>query len=379
MPFQLTDDQLLTRDSVREFAEAEIAPIAAEIDKNHRPPLESIPKLAEMGLLGMIIPEEYGGTGMDTVSYVIAIEELSRVCATHGVLAEAHSSLCTWPIVNYGNAEQKQKYLPDLANGNAIGAFGLTEPNAGSDAGSTSTTAVRDGDEFVLNGQKIFITNGGFAKTFVIIARSTDAPGAKGLSAFIVERDTAGFQVLEPEQKMGIRGSSTTPLAFSDCRIPAANLLGNQGEGFKIAMQILDGGRTGIAAQALGIAQGAFEAACKYAKERVQFGKPLAALQAIQWMIADMAVDIEAGRALVYQAADTEDRHEPHSQASAMAKLFCGEMATRVTGKAIQIHGGVGYTEAYPVERMYRDAKITEIYEGTSEIQRLVISRNYLR
>ncbi|MDR1264728.1 MAG: acyl-CoA dehydrogenase family protein [Propionibacteriaceae bacterium] len=380
MPFQLTDEQLLTRDAVRQFAEAEIAPIAAEIDRDHRPPLESIPKLAELGLLGLVIPEEYGGTGADSVSFAIAIEELSRVCGTHGVLVEAHSSLCTWPIVHHGNAEQKQKYLPALASGEAIGAFGLTEPGAGSDAAHTATTAQRDGDDFVLNGQKIFITNGGFAKTFVVIARSLlDVPGVKGLSAFIVERDTPGFQVLEPERKMGIRGSSTTPLAFSDCRVPAANLLGREGEGFKIAMQTLDGGRTGIAAQAVGIAQGAFEAACAYAKERVQFGQPIAALQAIQWMIADMAVDLEAGRALVYQAADLESRQEPHSQASAMAKLFCGEMATRVTGKAIQIHGGVGYTEAYPVERMYRDAKITEIYEGTSEIQRLVIARQYLR
>ncbi|MDR0593589.1 MAG: acyl-CoA dehydrogenase family protein [Bifidobacteriaceae bacterium] len=379
MPFQLTDEQVLTRDSVREFAEAEIAPIAAEIDQNHRPPLESIGKLAEAGLLGMLIPEEYGGAGLDALSYAIAIEELSRVCATHGVLVEAHSSLCTWAIAHHGTEDQKRKYLPDLASGEAVGAFGLTEPNAGSDASSLATTAVRDSDEFVLNGQKIFITNGGFAKTFVIMARSTDAPGVKGISAFIVERGRPGFEILEPERKMGIRGSSTTPLAFTGCRIPAANLLGQEGAGFKIAMQILDGGRTGIAAQAVGIAQGAFEAACKYAKERVQFGRPIAALQAIQWLIADMAVDIAAGRALVYRAADLESRGEPHGQAAAMAKLFCGEMATRVTGKAIQVHGGVGYTEAYPVERAYRDAKITEIYEGTSEIQRLVIARHYLR
>ncbi|MDR1806635.1 MAG: acyl-CoA dehydrogenase [Propionibacteriaceae bacterium] len=379
MPYTLTDEQELTRSSVREFAEAEVKPLAAEIDKTHRPPLETIPKLGEMGLMGMLIPEEYGGSAMDTVSYNIAIEELSRCCATTGVLVEAHSSLCTWPIVHFGTEEQKQKYLPALASGEAAGGFGLTEPGAGSDAGATKTTAVRDGDEFVLNGQKVFITNGGFAKTFVVMARSTDAPGVKGVSAFIVERDTPGFTIGEPEDKLGIRGSSTTPLFFSDCRIPAANLLGQEGQGFKIAMMTLDGGRTGIAAQAVGIAQGAFEAAKEYAKQRVQFGHPIAELQAIQWMIADMAVDIEAGRLLVYQAADLEDRGQPHGHASAMAKLFCGEMATRVAGKAIQVHGGLGYTTSYPVERAYRDAKITEIYEGTSEIQRLVIARTELR
>jgi len=379
MSFELTDEQQLTRTSVREFAEAEVAPIAAEIDREHRFPAETVPKLGELGLLGMLIPEEYGGANMDTVSYCIAIEELSRCCATTGVLVEAHSSLCSWPIVHFGTEEQKQKYLPDLASGKALGAFALTEPNAGSDAGNTATTAVRDGDEFVLNGQKIFITNGAFAQTFVVMARSTDAPGTRGVSAFIVDRDTPGFTVATPEQKMGIRGSSTTPLFFDNARIPAANLLGEEGKGFNIAMATLDGGRTGIAAQAVGIAQSAFEAAVAYAKERVQFGKPIASLQAIQWMIADMATDIEAGRLLVYQAADLEWRHEPFATSSAMAKLFCGLMATRVTGQAIQVHGGVGYTEAYPVERAYRDAKITEIYEGTNEVQRLVISRAFLR
>ena len=379
MSFQLTDEQLLTRSSVREFAEAEVAPIAAEIDRDHRFPEETVPKLGELGLLGMLVPEEYGGVGMDTVSYCIAIEELSRACATTGVLVEAHSSLCTWPIVHFGTEEQKQKYLPDLASGKKLGSFGLTEPGAGSDAGNTATTATRDGDEFVLNGQKIFITNGGYAGTFVILARSTDAPGTRGISAFIVDRDTPGFTIGEPEKKLGIRASSTVPLMFNDARIPAANLLGEEGRGFNIAMDTLDGGRTGIAAQAVGIAQAAFEAAQSYAKERVQFGAPISKLEAIQWMIADMATDIEAGRLLVYQAADLEWRHEPFAMYSAMAKLFCGQMATRVTGQAIQIHGGVGYTEAYPVERHYRDAKITEIYEGTNEVQRLVISRAFLR
>jgi len=377
--FELTDEQQLTRTSVREFAEAEVKPLAAEIDHEHRPPLETIPKLGELGLLGMLIPEQYGGSAMDSVSYCIAIEELSRCCATTGVLVEAHSSLCSWPIVHFGTEEQKQKYLPGLASGQTMGSFGLTEPNAGSDAGNTATTAKRVGDEFVINGQKIFITNGGFAKTFVIFARSTDAPGTHGVSAFIVDRDTPGFTVGEPEHKMGIRGSSTATLMFNDVHIPASNLLGKEGQGFPIAMQTLEGGRTGIAAQAVGIAQGAFEAAVEYAKQRVQFGKPIAALQAIQWMIADMATDIEAGRMLVYAAADKDDRHESIALASSIAKLYCGEMATRVAGKAIQIHGGVGYTEAYPVERAYRDAKITEIYEGTNEVQRLVISRAFLR
>ena len=378
MSFELTDEQQLTRTSVREFAEAKVAPLAAEIDREHRPPLELIPELGEMGLLGMLIPSKYGGSEMDSVSYCIAIEELSRCCATTGVLVEAHSSLCSWPIVHFGTEEQKEKYLPGLASGETMGAFGLTEPNAGSDAGNTATTATREGDEFVLNGQKIFITNGGFAKTFVVFARSTDAPGTKGVSAFIVDRDIEGFTVGEPEHKMGIRGSSTATLMFNNARIPAKNLLGEEGQGFPIAMKTLEGGRTGIAAQALGIAQGAFEAAVKYAQERVQFGKPIATLQAIQWMIADMATDIEAGRLLVYAAADKEDRHESITIPSSLAKLFCGEMATRVAGKAIQIHGGVGYTESYPVERAYRDAKITEIYEGTNEIQRLVISRSFL-
>ncbi|MDR0283324.1 MAG: acyl-CoA dehydrogenase [Propionibacteriaceae bacterium] len=379
MPFQLSDEQQLTQSSVREFAEAEVLPIAVEVDRNHRFPEETVPKLGEMGLLGMLIPEEYGGSGMDPLSYNIAIEELSRCCATTGVLVEAHSSLCSWPIVHYGTEEQKRKYLPDLASGAKLGAFGLTEPNAGSDAGGTQTTAVRDGDEFILNGQKVFITNGGYAGTFVVFARSTDAPGTRGVSAFIVERDTPGFTVAPPEDKLGICGSSTTPLFFDNARIPAANLLGEEGKGFHVAMATLDGGRTGIAAQGVGIAQAAFEEAVKYAKERVQFGAPIAKLQAIQWMIADMATDIEAGRLLVYQAADLEGRGEPHGNASAMAKLYCGQMATRVTNEAIQVHGGVGYTAAYSAERHYRDARIIGIYEGTNEIQRLVISRNYLK
>jgi alkylation response protein AidB-like acyl-CoA dehydrogenase len=310
---------------------------------------------------------------------VIALEELSRCCATTGVITEVHTSLCCTSILRFGTDEQKQRYLPGMAAGRNIGAFCLTEPGAGSDAGALATSARRDGSDYVIEGQKIFITNGSFADIFIVMARTSDAPGTRGISAFLVDRGTPGFEIGPPERKMGIRGSSTTPISLSQVRVPASAMLGNDGEGFKIAMRGLDGGRTGIAAQALGIAQGAFEAAVTYAKERVQFGKPIAALQAIQWMIADMATDIEAGRMLVYQAADLEDRGQPFAGAAAKAKLFCGPMATRVTHAAVQVHGGNGFIEGYPVERMYRDARITEIYEGTNEIQRLVISRQYLR
>jgi alkylation response protein AidB-like acyl-CoA dehydrogenase len=379
MTFELTDEQLLTRSSVREFAEAEVAPLAQEIDRAHRPPLETVPKLAELGVLGMIIPEQYGGSGADTLSYIIAIEELARACASTAVMVEVHGSLVSWPILRYGTEEQKAKYLPQLASGAKVGSFALTEPGAGTDASAQSTTAILDGDEYVLNGQKVFITNGGFSKIFVVFAKTdTAAPGTRGISAFIVDRDLPGFTVGEGEHKLGIRGSSTVPLMFSDVRIPKSALLGKEGRGFGIAMSTLDGGRIGIAAQAVGIAQSALEAAISYANQRVQFGKPIASLQAIQWMIADMATDVEAGRLLTYQAATILDRGEPYSVAAARAKLFCGQMAVRVASTAIQVHGGIGFTEAYPVERAYRDAKITEIYEGTNEVQRLVISKGLL-
>lgn len=376
----LTDEQKLVRDSVREFAEAEVAPLAAAIDRDHRPPLETIPKLAELGLLGMIVPTEYGGSGTDMLSYIIAIEELARTCATTAVMVEAHTSLATWPILHYGTAAQKEAYLPALASGEKLGAFALTEPGAGTDAGAVATTAVRDGDSYLLNGQKVFITGGGYADVFIVIARTTDqgAPH-RGLSAFIVDRGLPGFTVGEGERKLGIRGSSTPPLMFADVRIPLDALLGTEGDGFRIAMATLDGGRTGIAAQAVGIAQGALEAAVGYASERVQFGKPIAAQQGLNWMLADMATDIEAGRQLTYHAALLEQAGEPFGDAAAKAKLFCGQMASRVTGQAVQIHGGNGYTEAYPVERAYRDAKITEIYEGTNEVQRIVIAKGLLR
>ncbi|MDR0990460.1 MAG: acyl-CoA dehydrogenase [Propionibacteriaceae bacterium] len=380
MPFQLSDEQLLTRSAVREFAEAEILPIAAEIDRDHRAPLESIPKMGAQGLLGMIIPEKYEGAGSDYLSYMIAIEEVSRVCGTHGVMIEAHTSLASYPILHFGTEEQKMEFLPDLATGRKMGAFGLTEPEAGSDAANLKTTAVRDGDDWVINGQKIFITGGGYAKTFVVFARTNpDVPSHKGISAFIIDRDTPGFTIGENEQKLGIRGSSTTPLMFSDVRVPNSRMLGQPGQGFEVAMNTLDGGRTGIAAQALGIAQGAFEAALKYAQERVQFGKPLTTKQAIQRMLADMSTDLAAGRLLVYEAADLEDRGEEYAIPAARAKLFCGPMASRVTTQAIQIHGGNGYIMEYPVERMFRDARITEIYEGTNEVQRLVIAKSLLR
>jgi butyryl-CoA dehydrogenase len=380
MDFELTDEQELIREAVREFAKAEVAPIAAELDRDHRFPTELLPKLAELNLMGMPYPEKVGGAGADYLSYVIMIEELSRACATTSVVVSAHSSLATWPIYKFGTPEQHDKYLHDMTSGRRLGAFALTEPAAGTDAAAGTCTAVLKGDEYVLNGSKIFISNAPYAEIYVVFAKTDPAaPGTRGMSAFIVEKDTAGFSVGVAEHKLGIRGSSTPPLYFADCRIPADALLGGEGNGFKVAMQTLDGGRIGIAAQALGIAQAALDASVSYAKERVQFGKPIATLQAIQWMIADMATEIDAARLLVYRAASCVDNGRPYSTEGAMAKLFASETATRVAGKAIQIHGGYGYTESYPVERNWRDAKITEIYEGTSEVQRMVIARSYLR
>jgi len=379
MDFELTDEQELIREAVREFADTELVPIAAEVDRDHRFPAELLPKLADLNLMGMPYPEKLGGAGADYLSYVIMIEELSRACATTSVIVSAHSSLATWPIFKFGTPAQHDKYLPDMTSGRRLGAFALTEPGAGTDAAAGTTTAVRSGDEYILNGSKIFISNAPFAEIYIVFAKTDTTKGTKGISAFIVERDTPGFSVGEAEHKLGIRGSSTPPLYFSDCHIPADALLGGEGNGFKVAMQTLDGGRIGIAAQALGIAQAALDASVAYAKERVQFGKPIATLQAIQWMIADMATEIDAARLLVYRAASCVDNQRPYSTEGAMAKLFASETATRVAGKAIQIHGGYGYTESYPVERNWRDAKITEIYEGTSEVQRMVIARSCLR
>ncbi|WP_407344180.1 acyl-CoA dehydrogenase [Pengzhenrongella phosphoraccumulans] len=379
MNFELSEEQLLIQGMVKEFVAAEVAPIAAEIDRNHRFPAELIPKLAELNLLGVPYPEELGGAGADNVSYIIVLEELARACASTSVIVSAHSSLCTWPIFQFGTDLQKKKYVTDLAAGVTLGAFALTEPGAGTDAAAGTTTAVLDGDSYVLNGTKTFITNGGFADVYIVTAMTDPSAGTKGISAFIVDKDLPGFTVGEREHKMGIRASSTTPLYFSNCRIPKDALLGDEGKGFKIAMMTLDGGRIGIAAQALGIAQGAIDASIAYAKERVQFGKPIARLQAIQWMIADMVTEVEAARLLVYQAAWRKDAGLSYSREAAICKLFASEVATRVAGKAIQIHGGVGYTESYPVERAYRDAKICEIYEGTSEVQRMVIAGGALR
>jgi butyryl-CoA dehydrogenase len=379
MDFELTDEQELIREAVREFAEAEVAPIAGELDRDHRFPHELLPKMAELSLMGMPFPEKVGGAGADELSYIIAIEEVSRACASTGCILSAHTSLATWPIYKFGTPAQHEQYLHDMASGRRLGAFALTEPAAGTDAGAGTCTAILSGDEYVLNGSKIFITNAPFAETYIVFAKTDPAQGTRGMSAFIVEKDTPGFSVGEAEHKLGIRGSSTPPLYFNDCHIPRDNLLGQEGTGFKIAMQTLDGGRIGIAAQALGIAQAALDAAVAYAKERVQFGKPIATLQAIQWMIADMATEIDAARLLVYRAAWCMDNDRPYGTEGAMAKLFASETATRVSGKAIQIHGGYGYTESYPVERNYRDAKITEIYEGTSEVQRMVVARAALR
>lgn len=381
MNFELTEEQRLIRDMVREFAENEIAPSARERDENERfdRPL-MFDRLAELGLTGIVFPEEYGGAGADYISYAIAVEELSRVCASTGVTLSAHLSLGSNPIYLFGTEGQKQQYLVPMAKGEKMGAFGLTEPAAGSDAGGTRTTAMREGDAWILNGTKIFITNGGEAEIYVVMAR-TDKEAQKhhGISAFIVEKGTPGFSFGKKEEKMGIRSSPTMELVFENCRIPAANLLGKEGEGFKIAMKTLDGGRIGIAAQALGIAQGALEAAVNYARDRKQFDRPIAAFQGVLFQLADMACMVEAARLLVYQAAFKASAGQNYTQASAMAKLVASETAMKVSTQAVQILGGYGYTREFPVERMMRDAKITEIYEGTSEIQRLVIGTTLTR
>jgi len=381
MIFELTEEQNLIRDMVREFAETEVAPTAKIRDEEERfdRPL-MFGRLGELGLTGIVFPEEYGGAGADYISYAIAVEELSRVCASTGVTLSAHLSLGANPIYLFGSEEQKQQFLVPLTQGEKMGAFGLTEPSAGSDAGGTKTTAVREGNSWILNGTKIFITNGGEAETYVVFAR-TDKEAKKhyGISAFIVEKNTPGFSFGKKEQKLGIRSSPTLELVFDNCRIPAGNLLGEEGQGFKIAMKTLDGGRIGIASQALGIAQGALDAAVTYAKERKQFDSPIGKFQGVQFQLADMATQTEAARLLVYNAAYKASNGLSYSQASAMAKLMASETAMKVTTQAVQILGGYGYTRDFPVERMMRDAKITEIYEGTSEIQRLVIGAALIR
>jgi len=375
MRFELTEEQNLLRDMVRSFAETEVAPSAAARDEEERFDRKLMfEKLAELGLTGVVFPEEYGGAGSDYISYAIAVEELSRVCASTGVTLSAHLSLCANPIYLFGTEQQKKEYLVPLAEGQKMGAFGLTEPSAGSDAGGTKTTAIRDGNGWRVSGTKIFITNGGEAETYVILAR-TDRAAQKhrGISAFIVEKGTPGFSFGKKEKKMGIRSSPTLELIFEDCKVPAENMLGEEGQGFKVAMKTLDGGRIGIAAQALGIAQGALDAAVVYTRERKQFDAPVATFQGVQFQLADMATQVHAARWLVYNAAYRASSGLSYSQESAMAKLFASETAMKVTTQAVQLFGGYGYTREFPVERMMRDAKITEIYEGTSEIQRLVI------
>ncbi|MEG0730448.1 acyl-CoA dehydrogenase [Clostridium sp.] len=379
MNFTLTREQELVRQMVREFAINEVKPIAAEIDETERFPMENVEKMAKLGMLGIPFSKEYGGAGGDTLSYILTVEELSKVCATTGVIVSAHTSLCAEVINKFGNKDQKDKYLPDLAKGKKLGAFGLTEPGAGTDASGQQTVAVKDGDNYILSGSKIFITNGGVAETFIIFAMTDRSKGTKGISAFIVEKDFPGFSIGKLEDKMGIRGSSTTELVMQNCVVPKENLLGQEGRGFGIAMKTLDGGRIGIAAQALGIAEGALEEACNYMKERKQFGKPLSAFQGLQWMIADMDVRVESARLLVYKAAYLKEKGLPFSIDAARAKLVASEVAMEVTTKAVQIFGGYGYTKEYPVERMMRDAKITEIYEGTSEVQKMVIAGSALR
>jgi len=375
MDFKLSKEQQMLQKLFREFAENEVKPLAADVDEEERFPEETVKKMAKLGMMGIYLPKEYGGAGADILSYVMAVEELSKVCGTPGVIVSAPTSLCCAPIFENGTEEQKRKYLPKLCSGEWIGAFGLTEPGAGTDAQGQQTTAVKnENGDWVLNGSKCFITNGTVAETFVVFAMTDKKLGNHGISAFIVEKSFPGFSVGKHEKKMGIRGSSTCDLIFEDCIVPKENLLGQEGKGFKIAMMTLDGGRIGIAAQALGLGEGAINEAVKYTQERVQFKKRLSQFQNTQFQLADMHTRMQAAQYLVYAAAMKKQNHESYSMDAAMAKLFAAESASDVTRRAVQLFGGYGYTREYPVERMMRDAKITEIYEGTSEVQRMVIS-----
>ena len=376
----LNENQKMIRQMARDFANSKIAPIAAEIDRTAEFPEATVKEMGSLGFLGLAVPEQYGGVGADITSYALVVEEVSRVCGSHGLTLAAHNSLGCWPIAALGTEEQKKKFLPPAATGESLLSFGLTEPGAGSDAGGTRTTAVRDGDHWVLNGNKMWITNSHYAGALIITAKTDlEAKGSHGISAFIVPTDTPGFTVEKKEDKLGMRGSDTAPLTLEDVRVPHEYLLGKEGEGFKYFMMTLDGGRISIAAVALGIAVGAFEVARDYAKERQQFGRPIASFQAIEFMLADMATQIEASRLLTYEACRLKDAGEPFGQMAAMAKLHASETAMFVTDRAIQILGGYGYTREYPVERMYRDAKLCTIGEGTSEIQRMVIGRYELK
>ncbi|MCM3356411.1 MULTISPECIES: acyl-CoA dehydrogenase [unclassified Psychrobacillus] len=377
MELTFTEEQLMMRSMVRDFAKAEIEPFIERMEQGEFP-REIIKKMGELGLMGITIPEKYGGSEMDFTSYVIAIHELSKVSAVVGVILSVHTSVGTNPILYFGNEDQKQKYIPKLASGEYLGAFCLTEPSAGSDAGALKTKAIKKDDQYVLNGSKVFITNGGEADVYIVFASTDASQGSRGISAFIVEKDTPGFIIGKDEHKMGLHGSRTVQITFEDMKIPVENLLGEEGEGFKIAMANLNTGRIGIATQALGIAEAAFEAAVGYAKERVQFGKPIAANQGVGFKLADMGTAVEAARLLVYRAANMRDRGLPCGKEASMAKLFASKTAVDVAIEAVQVFGGYGYTEDYPVERYFRDAKITEIYEGTSEIQRIVISKHLM-
>ena len=380
MQYILTEEQKMIQQTAREFADNEIAPAAGDLQREGKFPMEIVKKLGELGFLGMIVPPEYGGTGLGNFCMVLALEEVNRACASTGVIMSVHNSLSTGPIVAWANEELKRKYLPKMATGELIGAYALSEPDSGTDAASLTCAAIKDGNDYVLNGTKNFITTGKEADVIIVMTR-TD-PGtkhAKGITAFIIEPDMKGFSVGPKENKLGIRASSTVQLIFEDCRVPASQMLGEEGKGFKIAMHTLDGGRIGIATQSVGIAQAALDASVKYAEEREAFGKKLGEFQPIQWKIANMAMNIEASRHLVYNAARLKDEGKPHSKEASMAKLFASETANEAARDAVQIHGGAGYTEDFPVERYFRDAKICEIYEGTSEVQRIVISRHLLK
>jgi butyryl-CoA dehydrogenase len=379
MDLKLSKEQEMIRQMAREFADKEIEPLAEDIDKSHKYPIDLAMKMGKLGLMGMMVEPAFGGAGTDTVSYTIAIEEIARASAAVAIIMSVNNSLVCYPLQKNANEAQKKKYLPDIATGKKIGAFALTEPSAGTDAGAQATIAVKKDNEYILNGSKIFITNATNAETFILFALTDKTKGAKGISAFIIEKNFPGFSIGTVEELMGIRGSGQAELVMDNCRVPAENLLGAEGAGFGIAMGTLDCGRIGVAAQAVGIAQAALDEACKYAMEREQFGKPIGKFQAIQWMVADMATEIEAARLLTRRAAQAKDTQKKFSPEAAMAKLYASEMVMKATTKAVQIHGGYGYTKDYKVERLIRDAKITEIYEGTSEVQRMVISGGLLK
>jgi len=378
MNLDLTDEQRMIRDVARDFAEREVRPIAAEIDRDARFPHETIKRMGELGLMGILTPERWGGAGGDAVAYAVVMEEIARVCGSHSVVLSVNASLFCDPIHKYGTDAQRERFLRPVAAGHEIGCFALTEPQAGSDASNQHTVAVRDGDHYLVNGRKVFITNGREASAAIVFVQTDPAKGSHGISTLLIEKSRPGFLVPKTEEKLGIRASDTAEFVFEDCRVPVENRLGDEGQGFKIAMSSLDGGRIGIAAQAVGLAVGAYERALAYARERQSFGLPIGQHQMVQWMLADMITAIEGARLLVWQAASLKDAGRPFSTQSAMAKLFAAEMAMKVTTDAVQIHGGYGFIREYEVERFFRDAKITQIYEGTSQIQKLVIARSVL-